>query len=139
MGFGGNKEERLRREGMAYALDVAKKRGLEECERDLKMRGATQMPLSMPKKAVDEAVERIRNCTLDTVLILTLVTLRDEFGFGEKRLRQFMKRFDSKTDCLTGDFATWQDMKDILSEECNIHLEIRANDEDVKVRKEHYD
>lgn len=123
-----SKEEKWRREGMAYALRVAKEQGIDYLERDLKLRGATQCPIGVPKGTIDDCVKRIKECTLDTVLILALVTLHDEFGFGEKRCQQFMKRFDSKTECLCGDFADWKDMQQILADECNIHIEIRTND-----------
>ena len=41
------KEERLRREGMAYALRVAKEKGIEALESDMKARGILELPLAM--------------------------------------------------------------------------------------------
>ena len=41
------KEERLRREGMAYALSVAKEKGIEALESDMKARGILELPLAI--------------------------------------------------------------------------------------------
>ena len=40
-----SKEEQARREGMAYALRLAREKGLDALEADLKMRNAIDLPL----------------------------------------------------------------------------------------------
>jgi hypothetical protein len=54
-----------------------------------------------------------------------LLTLRDEFDFGEKRCKRFLERFDSKTDFLLSGEVTWDDITDTLLEEINTKLDIR--------------
>ena len=81
-----DKLERARQEGMSYALEVAKKKGIEGLEEELRMRGITGIPIGVSRSAVDKAVENIKNQTLDTVNILTAMTLHDEFGFGAARI-----------------------------------------------------
>lgn len=66
---------------------------------------------------------------LDTILIMSLVTLHDEFGFGTERLNRFKKRFNLKSQTIAGGYETWQGMKDILLEECGMKLEIRNAEE----------
>lgn len=45
-----NKEEAARREGMSYALRIAKEQGIDALEEDLKMRNAIGLPINVPKK-----------------------------------------------------------------------------------------
>ena len=127
-----NKEERARREGMSYALRIAKERGIDGLEEELKYRGATQLPIGVNRSACDEVIENIKGNTIDTIMIMACMVLRDEFGFGTKRLAQFIDRFNTKTDCLCDDYCTWQDLIDTIEAECGITLRIRANDKDVK-------
>lgn len=101
-----DKLERARQEGMSYALEVARKKGIEGLEEELRMRGITGIPIGVSRSAVDKAIENIKNQTLDTVNILTAMTLHDEFGFGAARIERFRKRFDFKTECLMEDYVT---------------------------------
>ena len=127
-----DKLERARQEGMSYALEVAKKKGIEGLEEELRMRGITGIPIGVSRSAVDKAVENIKNQTLDTVNILTAMTLHDEFGFGAARIERFRKRFDFKTECLMEDYVTWLEMIDALKKETGLEYAIRMNDKDVK-------
>lgn len=56
-----DKLERARQEGMSYALEVAKKKGIEGLEEELRMRGITGIPIGVSRSAVDKAVENIKN------------------------------------------------------------------------------
>lgn len=73
--------------------------------------------------------------TLDTVLLLSAVTLRDEFDFGEKRARRFIHRFNEKADCIVTDNLSWDDCKEIVEDELKIKLDIRQNNDDVKIKE----
>lgn len=130
-----NKEEQWRREGMSYALKIAKERGIDGLEEELKVRNATQLPLRVSVKAMEECIVNIKNNVLDTVIILMAATLHDEFGFGEKRVQRAINRFDLKAECLAEGYCTWQDQIDVIKEELGIELGIRYNDKDVKCDK----
>ena len=127
-----NKEEQWRREGMSYALKIAKEKGIDGLEEELKIRNATQLPLKVSVKAMEECINNIKNQTVDTVVVLMAATLHDEFGFGEKRVQRAINRFDLKAECLSEGYCTWQDQIDIIKEELGIELGIRRNDKDVK-------
>ena len=118
-----DKEEQARREGMAYALRIAKEKGIDALEEDLKMRNAIGLPVGVDRKALNP---------VDTMVILMAVTLHDEFGFGEKRVQRAIDRFMFKANCLDEDYTTWQEQIEILKEELGIELSIRANDKDVR-------
>ena len=128
-----SKEEQARREGMSYALRYAREHGLDALEADLKKRGAYNIPVRIDDKALKEFTDNAKNMMLDTILILASVTLHDEFGFGKERLNRFKKRFNFKAECIGEDFASWQDMIEILRDECGLEYSIRQNEKDVKI------
>lgn len=122
-----NKEEKLRHEGMAYAFKVAKEKGIEGLEEEIRFRGATSIPIAVSRQTCDEAINRIKDHTVDTMMVLCTATLHDEFGFGQKRVQRFLDRFDLKTSCLVEGYVTWQELIDNIKEELDITLSIREN------------
>lgn len=124
-------EEKARREGMAYALRIAKEKGIDGLEDDLKMRNAINLPIPVSKKALEECSINIKNNILDTIMILMVATLHDEFGFGEKRVQRAIDRLNYKAECIGEDYCTWDDQIQTIKEELNIDLGIRKNDKDV--------
>ena len=127
-----NKEEQARLEGMAFALKIAKEKGIEALENECKFRNATRIPIAVNRKASDECINKIKMNTIDTVTILAAMTLHDEFGFGKERIARFMNRFNFKAECIMEDYTTWDEQIQILAEECGLELSIRKNDKDVK-------
>lgn len=122
-----------RNEGMAFALKIAKEEGIEALEHEVKLRGLTYMPSHVPKSAIKQVVDNINMNVIDTFTILLVATLRDEFGFGEKRILRAVNRFNSKAADICDDLVTWQDYIEALKEELGISLSIRENNKDVEV------
>lgn len=128
-----DKEEVARRDGMAYALRIAREKGIEGLEEEVKYRNITEIPIAIKRDKLNECIENIKLNTIDTILVLSAVTLRDEFGFGKERLARFIERFNLKTDCLVEDYCTWDDLRQNLEEECGIKLSIRQNNKNVRL------
>ena len=124
-------EEKARREGMSYALRIAKEKGIEELEKDLKMRKVVDLPIPVSKKALEECINNIKNNTVDIFVILMIATLHDEFGFGEKRIQRAIDRFNFKAECLAEDYCSWDDYIQTIKDELGIIRDIRKNDKDV--------
>ena len=124
-------EEKARREGMSYALKIAREKGIEELEKDLKMRKVVDLPIPVSKKALEECINNIKNNTVDTFVILMIATLHDEFGFGEKRIQRAIDRFNFKAECLADDYCSWDDYIQTIKDELGIICDIRKNDKDV--------
>lgn len=127
------KIEEASRQGMVYALRIVKEKGIEGLEEEIKMRNITRAPIAVPRKALDEVVDKIAAQTMDTFLVLTIHTLNDEFGFGQKRCQRFTDRFMSKTECLEEGYVVWNDITEVLKRELNLDLDIRFNDTDVRI------
>lgn len=117
-----SKEEIARREGMAYALRIAKEKGIDALEADLKMRNAIDLPLRVSKADLDKFSDSVKYNTILYIKILMAVTMHDEFGFGNKRIKQMFKRFDLKAECIAEDYSTWEEQVKIIAEECGIDM-----------------
>lgn len=123
-----NREEKARRDGMAYALKIAKEKGIEGLEEEIKVRNITLVPIALKRAALDECINQIKDNTLDMVLILASMTLKDEFNFGPKRLNQFIERFNEKAECICKGYCTWEDNLKVLKDKCKIELKKPQND-----------
>lgn len=122
-----------RRQGMSYAYRIAKEQGIDALEKDLKSRCAHNIPVGIQQKDLDQLTLKVKNNVIDTMLILAVATLRDEFGFGQKRAQQFVDRFNDKAGCIGDGYCSWEDYITTLKSELNIDFSIRRNDESVKV------
>lgn len=86
-----SKEEQARREGMAYALRIAKEKGIDALEEDLKMRNAIDLPLRVSKADLDKFSDNVKYNTILYIKILMAVTMHDEFGLVTKELSRCLK------------------------------------------------
>lgn len=125
-------EEIARREGMAYALKIAQEKGVDGLIEELKFRNITQISVAVSREACNLCITKIKENTIDTILVLMAATLHDEFGFGGKRVQQAINRFEEKAECLNEDYCTWEDHIQMIKDEMGIELRIRMFDEDVK-------
>lgn len=127
------KDEQLRREGMSYALRVAKENGVEGLENELHRRNASEVPLRITKAQMQQYSESVKENVVNHILLLSLVTLRDEFEFGAKRLKQFQERFTDNASCIAGDWTTWEEQVKVLAEEVGIEYVEYMKDVTVRV------
>ena len=114
--------EQARRDGMGYALAIAREKGIEGLEEEAKFRGISKVSVAMSNEEYKELVKSITADSVDAIAIIATLTLHDEFGFGEKRVKQFNERFNLKCDCISEGFTTWQEQLEILRNECNLKL-----------------
>ena len=120
-----NKEEKARREGMSYALRIAKEKGIDGLEEELNFRNCTNIPIGYSRSACDEEIYRIKTRTCDTIMALWIHTIADELGFGSVRLQRLIDRFEERADCISGDYCTWKDVFNVLKEEKKLELKMR--------------
>lgn len=118
---------RGRTEGMEFALRLAKDKGIEELEKEVRFRNRTGISLNLTRQELAAGSQNIKNMTFDTMLAMSLMVLRDEFDFGKKRLERFKDRFTQKATSLADDYCTWLDIIDTIKDETGIDLEIRIN------------
>lgn len=116
-----------REDGLLLAERIVKEGGLERLQEEIKYRGITGVHTQLAKKEIEKASEVIKMTTIDIILLLALSTVRDEFGFGEKRMQRLINRMEKKATCLTGDMATWEDFRETIKEETGIEVNVRQS------------
>lgn len=116
-----------REDGLLLAERIVKEGGLERLQEEIKYRGITGVHTQLAKKEIEKASEVIKMTTIDTILLLALSTVRDEFGFGEKRMQRLINRMEKKATCLIGDMATWEDFRETIKEETGIEVNVRQS------------
>ena len=117
-----------RADGLQMALKLVEEGGVEALKQEIKFRNITGINTVMCKKEVEIATNKIKAMTCDTILALSVLTIRDEFDFGKQRCKRFIERFNRKTECLLDDMLKWKDVLDTVREEMGIDLSIRQND-----------
>lgn len=118
---------RGRNDGLAMALRIVESDGIEGLRREIKFRGVTGIHTTLAKKELDQASKQIKEMTLDTMIVLAVATLHDEFDFGQKRCQRFMDRLELKAGCLIDNLATWPDYIKAIKDEIGLELSIREN------------
>lgn len=116
-----------REDGLLLAERIVKEGGLERLQEEIKYRGITGVHTQLAKKEIEKASEVIKMTTIDTILLLALSTVRDEFDFGEKRMQRLINRMEKKATCLIGDMATWEDFRETIKEETGIEVNVRQS------------
>lgn len=82
-----------RMQGMIYAANLVKDKGIKALESDIKMRGIYKVPYTMTESQFNEFVRTIGEGSKNAVFAIVYVVLCEDFGFGEKRLNKFAKGF----------------------------------------------
>lgn len=118
---------RGRNDGLAMALRIVESDGIEGLRKEIKFRGVTGIHTTLAKKELDRASKQIKEMTLDTMIVLAVATLHDEFDFGQKRCQRFMDRLELKAGCLIDNLATWPDYIKAIKDEIGLELSIREN------------
>lgn len=114
-----------RLDGLDLALRIARESGVEGLEKQVKMRGAWGIHTHLAVKELDEATERIKQITIQTVQVAALSILHDTFGFGKVRCQRFMKSFDKLCVYLNRGWLYWYDLITEINNE--IQLDLRTD------------
>lgn len=117
-----------RTEGMELALRIAKDKGIEELEKEVRFRQRTGISLNVTRQELNAASNKIKEMTLDTFTILSIACLHDLWGFGQKRCQQYMDKMTEGAQYLVEDLATWDDFIKEIKEQLGFEIKIRWND-----------
>ena len=128
-----NKELMARLEGMQYAYDFAKKNGLDALEEEIKFRCNTKLPYTTNRQQVMEFQEMIKQRMLSTVALMSVLILREEFGFGSQRLKRFSDKFKDNTEQLMSGDLTWRDTYEEMVKEVGFGISIEDEVLDMEV------
>lgn len=134
-----SKEEQARRAGMAYAFKIAKEKGIDGLEQELKRRGALYAPCFLTQKELDDFTNRVKVHAIGTITAMAEYVLRNKFDFGNcgkngemGRMDKFKYWMNFYAESVIEDYLTIDDMVENLNEETGIDLFFRKNDGSVK-------
>ena len=121
------KEERWRAEGMSFCLRHLEESGgnVEALKAEIKRRGAYGIPIGVTPKQEADFCRMVRENCLDTILIMTLAVLHDNFGFGHIRAVRFKDAFNTAAELLGDDCINWTEIRQGIEEQLGMNLGIR--------------
>lgn len=129
-----SKEEQARRAGMAYALKVAREKGIDGLEEEMKRRGISSAPCTLLDKELNEFTSKVKQHAAGTVIAMASYVFRNKFDYGRKRLERFKFYMTDLADSILRDYLTVDDICEDLMSETGIDLFYQKNDADVKVK-----
>ena len=91
-----DKEQKARMDGMAYALKIAKEKGIDGLENEIKARGILGVNLTVDSKTLRESYESMCTTLFQNMKTVFLQVLIKELGFGEKRLKKINNAYEEK-------------------------------------------
>lgn len=74
------------------------------------------------RKAVKETVDRVSREAFERMMVLSLLVLRDEWGFGSKRMERFIDRLSELIEDVSEGRLSMDDIADALEEELGIEF-----------------
>lgn len=75
------------------------------------------------KKKLIPVAEEFAENAIKNYIFSTLMVLRDELGFGSKRLERVMEKVISQADCIRDGLVSREDMEKALKEETGFDFE----------------
>lgn len=128
------KEFELRMQGMVAAYEIVKQGGIEALQKDIKYRGLTEAPATVPQAEIDKFITGIKENLFVTVKVVSMIALKNLWGFGDKRLKQFEEEFQKVTkdamdmDWIGKHYVTLTDYAKCIQEENGIHIDVDVTD-----------
>ena len=113
-----------REDGLLMAKRLVEEGGLGRLEDEIKDRNLTGIHTGLVQKELEKTTRQIKMTTLDTVLLLAISSIRDEYDFGAVRLKRLIDRMERKAQALIGDMATWEDFRQTIQEELGIEIDV---------------
>ena len=89
-----DKSFQWRMEGMHFAYNIAKNKGVDALLQEIKRRGLLKVDITCSPSKMQEQWNAIKDNMLNNIMACTLWTLWNEFGFGKVRLSRFKNAFD---------------------------------------------
>ena len=75
----------------------------------------------------------IKQRMLSTVALMSVLILREEFGFGSKRMKRFSDKFKDNTEQLMSGDLTWRDTYEEMVKEVGFGISIEDEVLDMEV------
>lgn len=105
-----------RLQGMAYAFNVIRDKGIEEFEKELAWRARIQVTAAISPQELLEDQKHIKIGYEMITRIMAINVLYDEFDFDREDVKRFVDRWNLKTECLIENYVSWLDYISLAEE-----------------------
>lgn len=123
-----SKYEEGRRDGMDYAYRLVKEKGIEALERRVDRNRKTFAPAFMGDNSLNKFTSETKQACIFTFTCMMSMVMRDKYGFGRKRLSEFVNYFNNLADSIAGEWLYYNDIVYIIKTETGIDLAPYAPD-----------
>lgn len=87
-----------------------------------------QQPITLTHSKIEKIKMDATDNALSILTVFSMMALRDEFGFGKKRLEKFYKKFFDLNESFKLGYITLNDIVDTLEQETGIKFDSMRND-----------
>ncbi len=84
--------------------------------------------ISMTARELEQVKRNATNTAVQITHLFPMWVLRTKYGFGEQRLREFMKHYAELLDAFNKDYVSLPDIAQQLEKETGIRLDEEAKD-----------
>lgn len=121
MSFNNKKYQVGRARGLELGYTIYKKKGIDALRKDIDFRIKTGIDTDVFTETVDRVSDEIKGCTLESVICIVLVVLRDEFDFGGARARKVYDVWGGyKETLMKKDIISWLEEKEKMVDSLNL-------------------
>lgn len=140
-----NKMHQYRNDGLAFAMKIIDKDGVDGLKKEVQNRKAFFIPFDFGREECKAMYSMLAERILATYNSVALFTLHDKWGFGKKRLERFRDDFNEQCEMIStwdrfGEhYVTIKDMADELCSKYGIDLndnQLEVIDEENKKKDE---
>lgn len=107
-------------------MNRQQRRRLKKQGKEVKKEPVINVKKSDIKRYADQAAEKLKKQATDDAFIITLAVplyvLRHKYGFGKKRLSEFLDHVLFQYECISSDHVTLTDMQKLILEETGVNV-----------------
>ncbi len=135
MSFKRDKIYQARMDGLAYALELVEKGGVEGLKKELKVRNAYFIPMEISAKKANEISQMLAHRILATFTPTVMFSLNQEFHFGKDRLLRWKDAFINLCNMMDAidpfgcRYETARDYAEVLKQKYGIDFDWESIDE----------
>ena len=124
------KVNQYRMDGMAYAYELARDKGVDALKDEIERRKAVFVPLEMSRDYVYKVLSEMEDNLNDFMAVCACMALHDEFGFSTKRLERFVEKYNYLAKCSmeldkNGEhYVRVSDFAEFLNENCGAQFNV---------------
>lgn len=111
-----------RNQGIAFALELARKGGIEALEKEVAARNISGLSMTMAQKEVEKNIRTMQFHSTRMSIAIALITLLEEFGMGKYQVRRFKETFDKKVDEIIEKDGDTKELLDRIEKELDLKI-----------------